>query len=404
MEIRRKADVAGFVLRESVRSFIQHRGLEKAAVLAYNSFFALFAVFLLVLFIVGQVMASSQVAMSAVEQMASQLFPLGSDSVMREVRSLASLRVWGLLSLPILFWTVTPVASAIRGAFDQAYGRDRALPFLKERMLDAAAVLLLLLMMVALVIGQVGYTLVVSFLAGRLHVLIRAADALVPFMMAVFMLTFLHHAFTPGRARWGAALTGALVTALLLAVIGPLMTAVMRFNPSFGVAYGSLKTVFVLLLWVHYSFAAILIGIEVAANMTRREALLARDLFAAPERIGRHLKRFSKGLDRYEPGEVVFKEGDPGDCMFFVAEGTVRLIRGGQELRIMKSGEYFGEMALLLKADRVATAIACENGATLVSISSENMESVLAQNPRIVLALLREMAERLRATDAMIKD
>lgn len=402
--LRNKIDVSFFILRESVRSFVRHSGAEKAAVLAYNSFFALFAVLLLVLFVVGQIMASSQAAMGAVERLAGQFFPLGSDSIMREVRGLAIQRVWGLLSLPILFWTVAPLAAAIRGAFDMAYGRDRELPFFKERLMDALAVFLMLILLVLLVISEIAYALVISILAGRLPIVVRVADLVVPMMFTIGSLAFLHYAFTPGKpkARW--VLGGALVSAVLLAMIGPIMTAIIKFNPNFGVAFGSLKAVFILLIWVYYAFAAILIGVEVSATTSRRESLLVRELFEAPDKLDRNVRRLGKVTVVYGCGEVIFREGDTGDSMYFVAGGKVALSRGGKELRVMKSGEYFGEMAMLSKASRTATATASCDDTRLVAISAANMETVLAQNPKIVLTLLREMAERLRKTDAMLKD
>lgn len=403
-DLWRKIDVAWFVLREAIRSFFRNRGLEKAAVLAYNSFFALFAVLLLVLFVVGQVMASSQAAMGAVERMAAQLFPLGSDSIMAEVRALSEKRVWGLLSLPILLWTVAPLASAMRGAFDQAHGREEQRAFFKERLLDALAVMLLLVLLVLLVISEIAYAVVIALLAGRMPFLVRAVDVVLPIVIAVGLLSFLHYAFAPGRAKWGASLAGALVTAILLALIGPVMTAFMRFNPSFGVAFGSLKAVFILLLWVHAAFAAILIGVEVAAHVLRREALLVRELFEAKGNLHRNIRRLGRMAEVYEAGSVVFREGEPGESLYFIIEGSVELSKGSQVLRIMKAGEYFGEMALLLKAGRAATARTRDEGATLIPISAANMDRVLVQNPRIVMALLREMAERLRATDAMLKE
>ncbi len=404
MNFRHKMDVGLFILRESVRSFIRHRGVEKAAVLAYNSFFALFAVFLLVLFVVGQIMASSEAAMGAVERMAAQLFPLGSDSIMREVRGLAEQRLWGLLSLPILFWTVTPLAAAIRGAFDQAYGHDRDLPFFKERLMDVLAVSMMLLLLVALVITEIVYAIVLSVLAGRLSFLVRMADMVIPLLVTVGLLTFLHYAFTPGKTRIAGVLAGSVVSALFLTLIGPIMTAIMQFNPNFGVAFGSLKAVFILLLWVHYSYMAILIGVELSANFVHRDALMVRELFETPDILRQNIERLGKMVKTYEGGDVVFREGDEGSNMFFVVQGEVEMTRGGQVLRVMKAGEYFGEMAMLLKASRAATATVKGGAARIVTIPAANIEAVLAQNPKIALTVLREMADRLRKTDILLKD
>lgn len=323
---------------------------------------------------------------------------------MREVRGLAVQRVWGLVSLPILFWTVTPLVGAFRGAFDQAYGRERDLPFFKEKLWDAFAVLLILVLLVALVVSEIAYAIVISILAGRLPVLVRLVDVVVPLVVTVGSLTLLHYVFIPSKPaiRW--VLTGSLVTAVLLALIGPVMTAIMKFNPDFGVAFGSMKAVFILLLWVYYAFAAILVGVEVSACALRREALLVRELFEEPHKVDRNIRRLGRLAESHVRGDVLFREGDYGDSLYFVAGGEVALMRGGQVLRVIKSGEYFGEMAMLLKVNRTATATVCSDEARLVAISAANMETVLSQNPKIVVTLLREMAERLRATDGLLNE
>ena len=99
---------------------------------------------------------------------------------------------------------------------------------------------------------------------------------------------------------------------------------------------------------------------------------------------------------------MIFSEGDAGDSMFYIISGAVTLTRGSQVLRVMKPGEYFGEMAMLLKTTRTATAVVAEPDTQLVAISAANMDAVLRQNPKVVLALLEEMAQRLKITDEML--
>src|SRR4051812_17688945 len=64
-------------------------------------------------------------------------------------------------------------------------------------------------------------------------------------------------------------------------------------------------------------------------------------------------------------GEVIFREGDPGDFLYLVGEGSVKISksgRGGQQetLGLIRSGNFFGEMALLDNAPRSAMATAAE--------------------------------------------
>jgi NADH dehydrogenase len=62
----------------------------------------------------------------------------------------------------------------------------------------------------------------------------------------------------------------------------------------------------------------------------------------------------------YEPGETIFNEGDAGDSLFMVLSGRVEILkRFGPQARVVRTlgpGEYFGEMALLGRHPRSATA------------------------------------------------
>ena len=402
MKKRQSAEVAGFVAKEAFFSFRRNRGLEKAAVLAYNSFFALFPLMLLLLFVAGRYMASSAVAMDAVNRLVEQMMPMFSAVVIREVEGLSLQKTWGVVSILLLLWGVTPLAATIRGAFDQIYKRDRALPFFKEKLLDGMAVFLMLVMLVLLVVGEIAYAVMGSFIAGKMPLMLRLTDIAVPLLVTVTFLSIIHYIFAPVRLRWPAVLAGGLVTALLLGIMGPVFTAVMKFNPDYGYAFGSLKAVFLLLIWIYYSFVAILAGIEVSASIHWREAILVRELFASPDKRHKYAERLTRHTEGCEVGHVIFSEGDAGDSMFYIISGAVTLTRGSQVLRVMKPGEYFGEMAMLLKTTRTATAVVAEPDTQLVAISAANMDAVLRQNPKVVLALLEEMAQRLKITDEML--
>jgi len=61
---------------------------------------------------------------------------------------------------------------------------------------------------------------------------------------------------------------------------------------------------------------------------------------------------------RFEEGEVIFREGDPGEAMYVVVEGEVELKVHGKVVEVVKPGGVLGEMALIDKAPRIATATA----------------------------------------------
>ena len=110
-------------------------------------------------------------------------------------------------------------------------------------------------------------------------------------------------------------------------------------------------------------------------------------------------------------GTKIFQEGDPGDKLFIILSGEVRISKnipgiGEEALAILKAGQFFGEMALVDDAERSADAIANKT-CKLVSIARADFEQLLFVNKEIAYTLLwtfvRTLSERLRETNEKIK-
>jgi len=61
-----------------------------------------------------------------------------------------------------------------------------------------------------------------------------------------------------------------------------------------------------------------------------------------------------------DPGDVVIREGDPGDRFYVIAAGAVRVERDGEAVGTLRRGESFGEIALLEDRSRTTSCIAVE--------------------------------------------
>jgi CRP-like cAMP-binding protein len=108
----------------------------------------------------------------------------------------------------------------------------------------------------------------------------------------------------------------------------------------------------------------------------------------------------------YPRHSVILFEDDPGDALYVVAKGQVKVVLIGDDgreviLSVLGEGEFFGEMALLDDEPRSAHVIAMEDSDLLV-LRREDFESILAQSPQIGLALLRELTRRLRRADEKV--
>jgi CRP/FNR family transcriptional regulator, cyclic AMP receptor protein len=107
-------------------------------------------------------------------------------------------------------------------------------------------------------------------------------------------------------------------------------------------------------------------------------------------------------------GQVLFHEGDPGDRLYVIVEGKVKLGRAsgdGREnlLAILGPGEMFGELSLFDPGPRNAAATAVAD-TLLLGLGSEDLTSWLSDRPDVARQLLRALARRLRRTNENLAD
>lgn len=114
----------------------------------------------------------------------------------------------------------------------------------------------------------------------------------------------------------------------------------------------------------------------------------------------------------FAKGTILFREGDTGDEMFIIDSGKVKIFKmvNGVEkvLAILGPSDFFGEMSLLNKKPRSATAETIEDSNVLV-INSNTFESMIKNNPEIAIRIMRILARRLdetniQLTNLLIKD
>ncbi|MFI5234354.1 MAG: Crp/Fnr family transcriptional regulator [Gemmatimonadales bacterium] len=108
----------------------------------------------------------------------------------------------------------------------------------------------------------------------------------------------------------------------------------------------------------------------------------------------------------YPKGSVILFEDDPGDALYVVAAGQVKVVLIGEDgreviLSVLGEGSFFGEMALLDDEPRSAHVIAMED-AVVLALRREDFQARLRQSPEVAIALLRELSSRLRRADEKI--
>ncbi len=124
---------------------------------------------------------------------------------------------------------------------------------------------------------------------------------------------------------------------------------------------------------------------------------------ASLESVGRGMR-----TRRFRRGEVIFHLGDPGDALFIVMSGAIKIMLpsdSGDEaiLATLRPGDVFGELAVLDGAPRSATATALEPTETLV-LPRAQFRELLATEPAIRDALLASLAGELRRLTTHVEE
>jgi CRP/FNR family cyclic AMP-dependent transcriptional regulator len=99
--------------------------------------------------------------------------------------------------------------------------------------------------------------------------------------------------------------------------------------------------------------------------------------------------------ETFAAGETVFAEGDEGDRLYIVKRGSVALSAHGQALESVGEGGLFGEMAVIDREPRSATAVA-ESDCDLVTIDKRRFWFLVQETPYFAEIVMRVMADRLR--------
>ncbi len=114
----------------------------------------------------------------------------------------------------------------------------------------------------------------------------------------------------------------------------------------------------------------------------------------------------------YKANQEVFREGDKGDCFYLIIEGKVRITKqlaDGriEEVALLKTGDYFGEMSLLDGEPRSAGVVATEDSKLLEIRNSQFIKLIMEDDNfarKVLWAFCTTFARRLRATNSLLAE
>jgi CRP/FNR family cyclic AMP-dependent transcriptional regulator len=142
---------------------------------------------------------------------------------------------------------------------------------------------------------------------------------------------------------------------------------------------------------------------ELIVNSLRESYLFKQADDRALADLARQLRR-----RRFKRNEIIFHQGDPGDSLHIVSSGAVKIVLPSLEgeeaiIATLRSGDFFGELALLDGATRSATAVAADASETW-TLSRELLLSLLDRDPALRDSLLAGLARELRRITGQVEE
>jgi CRP-like cAMP-binding protein len=141
----------------------------------------------------------------------------------------------------------------------------------------------------------------------------------------------------------------------------------------------------------------------VSVEFFARSPLLARIEDADLRALVRRAERRA-----LSPGQILFQRGDPGDGVFAIVSGHIKVFLEGTDgnevvVAIRTTGDVLGELSLLDHHKRSASAAAMD-ASQVLRISTAHFRDWLVVHPKAAVALLRELAQRVRETTDQVAE
>jgi len=128
--------------------------------------------------------------------------------------------------------------------------------------------------------------------------------------------------------------------------------------------------------------------------------------FAGIEPSKLKLLAFTSERVAFEPGQVVFRQGDMGDAAYVILEGSAEILvdsdAGPVMVAVLGSNDFVGEIAILCDVPRTATVKSRCRLVTL-RIKKDLFLRLLMEFPQMAVAMLRELAHRLEMTNQKLR-
>ncbi|HKO61476.1 MAG TPA: YihY/virulence factor BrkB family protein [Pyrinomonadaceae bacterium] len=258
----------------------KHEIFDRAAQLSYYFLLALFPLLLFMMTLLGYFAGESMEVRDKLLSYLSRVMPYSAiDLVQTTLTEITQARSGSKLSLGLLaaLWAASNGMGAISDTLNGAYGVEETRPWWKVRLTAVAltialSVLIILALVIVLYGGGIGEKLAAYLgLGGAFTVVWKVLQWPLALFFLLVTFTMMYHFgpnVRPKRCQWWA--WGTLVAIVLWLLFSFAFRVYLHFFNSYGVTYGSLGALIILMLWFYFTGVSILIGGEINSMFEER--------------------------------------------------------------------------------------------------------------------------------------
>ena len=171
---------------------------------------------------------------------------------------------------------------------------------------------------------------------------------------------------------------GAAASCFVWIFLHEMFDLIMSMSQSYGIFYGSMRNLFISLIWFFLNIAGFLIGVELIAFIFNLEVYKFRSLFLQPSKS--LLKIFFQShITRLQKNAVLFSYGMPSTSVYFIVDGQIKTTINGHE-RLFHNNQYFGELSVINNTKRLGEAVVVSDWAKIIKIPNSTFKKLLSED------------------------
>jgi len=370
-----------FFLTHFSQNLNQHRFLSLCATTSFYFLFTLIPFIILIFLILSKWVSNSDIIFNELQNITSNLLPEISEKIMLQVKKFtASSKGLGWFWFFILFWAASPLANSLRKNFLIIFNKKIKRKFYVNKFIDIT----ILLLVIFLFFSYIFISKYLVNLASLFHSLIPVSEKSVILILfssvsLIIFVAIFYKIMTPEKKLPQSLLViGAAASCFVWIFLHEMFDLIMSMSQSYGIFYGSMRNLFISLIWLFLNIAGFLIGVEIIAFIFNLEIYKFRSLFLQPSKS--LLKIFFQShIVRLQKNAVLFSYGMPSTSVYFIVDGQIKTTINGHE-RLFHNNQYFGELSVINNTKRLGEAVVVSDWAKIIKIPNLTFKKLLSED------------------------